>query len=198
MHRKHQAPRFRSYTKDEIINLPIMSYEGPIEVIASDADAERACSLLSQSALLGFDTETKPAFRKGEHYLPSLIQLADSTAVYIFQLRKIQEYAPMAALLGSASPRKVGVAVRDDILHLNKIFEFDGVGFIDLRSIATEMGIENNGLRNLAASILGKRISKRAQTSNWAAPNLAPFQIQYAAVDAWACREIYLTLQQHD
>jgi ribonuclease D len=195
MHRKANAPNFVKVAKEDILHLPIAAYDGPIHVLSDDIAAEKACQRLCSSRILGFDTETKPAFKKGESYHPSLVQLASEDEVCIFQIQKLHDYSCLESVLSTESILKIGVAPKDDILQLQDVFAFEARGFIDLRTIATDHGLTNNGLRNLAAAVLGKRISKRAQTSNWANPVLHKNQIVYAATDAWACREIYFALK---
>jgi len=181
-------------SKDEINVLPLKSYTGSIHVIDSDAKMSAAVQVLGGEKVLGFDTETRPTFKKGESYPPSLIQLAASDGVYIFQLRHINSYEPLINILADKKVLKVGVAVNDDIGKLNNLFPLEPSGFIDLADLTAKAGIKNAGLRGLAALLLGFRISKQRQCSRWDAPKLAPAQIVYAATDAWICRDIYLAL----
>ena len=181
-------------SKDEINALPLESYAGSICVIDSDAKMSAAVRALGQEKVLGFDTETRPAFKKGESYSPSLIQLASSSEVYIFQLRHIKLYEPLAGILADKKVLKVGVAVNDDITKLNALFPFEPSGFVELAGLAVRAGIKNAGLRGLAALLLGFRISKQMQCSRWDASKLVSAQITYAATDAWICRDIYLAL----
>ena len=181
-------------SKDRINALPLKSYTGSISVIDSDAKMSVAVRALGSEKVLGFDTETRPAFNKGEFYSPSLIQLASSSEVYIFQLRHIKLYKPLAGILADKKVLKVGVAVNDDINKLNDLLHFEPSGFIELADLALRAGIKNAGLRSLAALLLGFRISKQMQCSRWDAPKLTSAQIAYAATDAWISRNIYLAL----
>jgi len=181
-------------SKDEINVLPLKSYTGSIHVIDSDAKMSAAVQVLGGEKVLGFDTETRPAFKKGESYLPSLVQLAASNGVYIFQLRHINSYGPLADILSDKKVLKTGVAVNDDIRKLNNLFPLEPSGFVELAGLAGRAGIKNAGLRGLVALLLGFRISKQMQCSRWDAPKLVSAQIAYAATDAWICRDIYLTL----
>ena len=181
-------------SKDEINTLPLKSYAGPIYVINSDAKMSAAVRALGSEKVLGFDTETRPAYKKGESYLPSLIQLASSSEVYIFQLRHIKLYKPLAGILADKKVLKIGVAVNDDINKLNDLLHFEPSGFIELAGLAVRAGIKNAGLRGLAALLLGFRISKQMQCSRWDVLKLTSAQIAYAATDAWICRDIYLAL----
>jgi ribonuclease D len=100
-------------------------------------------------------------------------------------------------VLGDAGLVKTGVALRDDVRELWRIREFAPAGFLDLSETAGRLQLRTNGLRNLAANLLGFRISKRAQCSNWARRELTPKQIVYAATDAWISRELYIHLRSH-
>jgi ribonuclease D len=149
---------------------------------------------LGSENVLGFDTETRPAFKKGESYSPSLVQLAASEGVYIFQLRHISSYGPLADILADKKILKAGISVDDDIRKLNNMVTFKPSGFVELASLAAKAGFKNMGLRGLAALLFGFRISKQTQCSRWDVSTLVHSQIAYAATDAWVCREIYFAL----
>ena len=155
-----------------------------------------AMNKLSGHTLLGFDTETRPAYRKGESYPPSVLQLASTDEVFIFQVKKLGLVKPLRELLADRTIIKAGVALDYDIRELKKISPFSAAGFVDLGDLAKKAGIKNHGLRGLSAVLLGFRISKGAQTSNWAKDVLAPKQIKYAATDAWVGRKLFLSLEQ--
>lgn len=165
--------------------MPLRSYEGEIEVVSTGEDARRAVADLEGKNLLGFDTETRPAFRKGQHYLPALLQLASRDRVFLFQLNRIADDAIVHPLLARESLCKTGVSVHDDVAGLQERCNFRPAGFLDLGDVARSSGMKTHGLRNLAANLLGFRISKSAQVSNWAAEELSRKQIRYAATDAW-------------
>lgn len=169
-------------------------YTGPIHVIDSDTKMHAVAQRLLNEKVLGFDTETRPAFKKGESYLPSLIQLASGDRVYIFQLKHIKSYDPIAAILNNKEVLKAGIAVNDDIKKLNGLFSLGSSGFVELAEMASRAGIKNAGLRGLAALLFGFRISKQTKCSRWDASTLAHEQIVYAATDAWICRELYFAL----
>ncbi len=189
----HSSTR-HAISKDEINALPLQPYTGSIHVIDSDKKVSAAVRVLSSEKVLGFDTETRPAFKKGESYSPSLIQFAANDVVYIFQLRHINSYEPLVGILTDKKVRKTGIAVSDDIKKLNNVFPFETSGFIEMAGLAARAGIKNVGLRGLAALLLGFRISKQTQCSRWDVPKLVPAQITYAATDAWICRDIYFAL----
>lgn len=188
---------FAAHMTPEAINaLPMIGYEGPIRLIDSAEAAGTALLHLLEERLLGFDTETRAAFRKGESYPPSLVQLAAEDAVYIFQLGALGGLGGLERVLAQPTILKVGVAVARDVKELRATAPFEPAGFMDLANVTTKLGIRNNGLRGLAAAILGGRISKSAQCSNWALPRLSARQLRYAATDAWVCRRMYLRLAE--
>ncbi|MES1205356.1 MAG: 3'-5' exonuclease [Pseudomonadota bacterium] len=185
----------RAITREELAALPIRRHEGEVVVVANPADVERAAADLDGEHVVGLDTETRPAFRKGESYLPSLIQVATARKVHIFQLSQVDCSAAVAALLGNPTLIKAGIGLKYDLGQLKLRFPFVEAAVLDLGDVAKRHGFQQSGLRNLAGLFLGFRIPKGAQTSNWAARHLTAQQIQYAATDAWACRELYLRFQ---
>ncbi len=183
-------------SREEVSDLPIRRYEGSVHLVAAPADLQRAMQDICQDSVIGFDTETRPAFRLGESYLPSLVQFATAEAVYLLQVQQHDYSAAMQEILSSDSIIKAGVSVTDDLRNLKKLFEFEERAVVDLGKVAKHHGLKQTGLRNLAGIFLGTRIPKGATTTNWAARRLTPQQIAYAATDAWACRELYLRFKQ--
>ena len=186
----------RRMSKDEINSCPISRWTGSISVIRDRNGLAAAMSRLSGHTLIGFDTETRPAYRKGESYLPSILQLASEDEVFIFQLKHLGLNGPLRSILADPAVIKAGVSLDFDIRELQKLSRFKAAGFVDLGNSAREAGIKNHGLRGLAAVFLRIRIAKGAQTSNWARDVLTPKQIHYAATDAWVGRELYLAMEK--
>lgn len=196
-HSKTDRPGFdRRMSKDEINSCPMERWTGPTSVVRTQDELATAMTKIRGHTLLGFDTETRPAYTKGESYSPSLLQLATETEVFIFQFKQLGLARPLRELLADQNIIKAGVALDYDIRELKKLANFRAAGFMDLGDMAKKAAIKNHGLRGLAAVLLGFRISKGAQTSNWAKEVLAPHQIQYAATDAWVGRELYRALDQ--
>ena len=194
-HSDTDQPGFdRRMSKDEINACPMERWTGPISVVRTKDELALSMRKLAGHTLLGFDTETRPAFKKGQSYPPSLIQLATDDEVFIFQLKHLGLAKPLHDILTDPTILKVGVSLDYDIRELKKLSPFEAKGFTDLGNLAKKAGVKNHGLRGLAAVFLGFRISKRAKTSNWSKDVLAPQQIQYAATDAWVGRRIYLAL----
>jgi len=182
----------RAFTSEEIGLLPLTAFVGKIILVECDRQLHQAMHVLHEEELLGFDTETRPIFKKGQIPPPALLQLAGHKDVYIFQLAKLQDKAMLAELLASRNIIKSGVSVRDDLKGLKQHFEFTERRFVDLGEVAKCLGMMTHGLRNLSANLMGVRISKGAQCSNWAREALSTKQIVYAATDAWISRELYL------
>jgi ribonuclease D len=181
-------------SKEKILRLPLVSYDGEIMVVDTVSGAHCAVAELKREKVLGFDSESKPAFQKGEAYHPSIIQLAGADKVYLFQLNKIGGLEPLKAVLESDSVMKVGVGVCHDIARLNGLSDFKANNFFDLGELSNRLGVTHTGLRNLAAIFLKKRISKCAQLSDWSQPELTDKQKIYAATDAWISRLLYLKM----
>lgn len=176
--------------------MPIRKYDGPIHLIQTPADAKQAAEALSAESLLGFDTETRAAFRAGESYSPTVLQLAGAKEVFLFQIGFTGLNPELCEILSDPNILKAGVAIRDDLKELRKLAPFEPAGFVELATWAKKAKIKNLGLRGLGALLLGFRITKGAQVSNWAKRELTPAQIAYAATDAWVGREIYLQMDQ--
>jgi len=185
----------RPMKKDEINQLPLGRYQGPVHVLRDWSEADGAIEQLMAAPVLGFDIEIRPVFRRGDSHPPALLQLATNDAVYIFQLRGLDFPGPLAEVLARSKPIKAGVAPKHDLVKLAELGAFTAGGFIDLADMAAERGIKNYGLRGLTSVLLGFRISKQSQVTNWAKKNLSDAQITYAATDAWASLEIYRKLK---
>ena len=183
-------------SKTEINSLPLRYYNGAIRIIQTAEQAKDACAILIKEKVLGFDTETRPAFKKGQSYLPSLLQLAGTKVVYLFQLSQCGLTDSIIILLSNVNIIKSGVAINQDLTELQQILNFKPAGFVDLGDIARSKGLPHHGLRGLAAYLLKFRISKSGRTSNWSANQLTKKQIKYAATDAWVGRELYLKYKQ--
>ena len=185
-----------SIKPEEILTLPYGSFSGRITLVEKPADIKKAIHQISKESILGFDTETRPAFKKGQFYKVALLQLASVEQAWLFRLHHTGFTPEMKALLEDQATMKCGVAIRDDLKALQKLGPFEPGGFVELATLSKEKGLEVEGLRKLAAILLGIRISKSAQTTNWESKILTEKQVEYAATDAWACLEIYRKLQQ--
>ena len=174
-------------TKEALAALPIKRYEGKVVL----NDAQGLLEDLAKENLVGFDTETRPAFKPGQSYLPSLVQIATARAVYLFQVQQHDFSDVLRTIFSAEHVTKAGVSVDDDLKNLRKLFEFHDKSVVDIGKIARSRGMKQTGVRNLAGILLGARIPKGAKTTNWAARTLTPQQITYAATDAWVCRVLF-------
>ncbi|MBC2602126.1 3'-5' exonuclease [Puniceicoccus vermicola] len=191
------APFPERMCKEVLRNLPMIGFKGKIELIQDDAQMDSALEELRHETLLGFDTESKPTFRRQDEVRPpALLQLSNGATAWLFQLRQISRHEELFAILADPAVEKVGVAPHDDIKGLNRISPFQAAGFTDLGTIASARGIITTGLRNLAGMFLNGRISKAAQVSNWEQNPLTKKQINYAATDAWVSLRIYEELNR--
>jgi ribonuclease D len=181
----------RRISKAEINELPLIAWEGEIQILESVEEMEAAAAILVNESHLGFDTETRPSFKKGDYYPPALIQLATEQCVYLFRISETETFDPLLPILESPDILKTGVAIKDDVKELRAIEDFTPNGFVEIADITVKLGYENRGLRALAGLLLQGRISKAAQVTNWARPKLDNKQVRYAATDAWISREIY-------
>lgn len=185
-------------TKDRVNQLDIQTFDGPITVISDPNEVDAAVAELRREPVLGFDTETQPAFRKGESYSPSVLQLGGEGFVYLFMLMKTGLPKSLIDLLEDPSLIKTGVAIEYDVKTLKDHGDFTPGGFVDVGDLARAWGIPNHGLRQLAAQFMGIRISKSSQRSNWGRYPLSEKQVGYAATDAWISLEIYKHFKRLD
>lgn len=183
-----------SITADEINELPLKAFSGKVVLVDSAEKAIKAFKEIEKHDLIGFDTETRPSFHKGQFYNVALLQLALSDKVFLVRLSDTGLTHEMISFFENASQLKAGVGVRDDIRMLQKLKRFKAEGFVELTTLSKEAGLQVESVKKLTALLLGFRISKSAQTSNWEATQLNEKQISYAATDAWVCLEIYKKL----
>ncbi|HXH31229.1 MAG TPA: 3'-5' exonuclease [Bacteriovoracaceae bacterium] len=178
-------------SKEEINELPLYHFEGKFELIDTNEKALTAVKEISEYKVLGFDTETRPSFRKGEVYKASLLQLATVNRTYLFRLNKLSDYSGLSRILTDEHTIKVGVAILDDVKGLQKLFPVDLKGFVDIAKHVEKQGFTSFGLRALTAIFLGKRLSKKAKITNWEKDVLTSEQLTYAACDAQVGLLIY-------
>ena len=183
-------------TKQELSQLPMMNYTGEIVLVDSEEDAGKAAEILRKESIIGFDTETKPSFKRGQTNKVSLLQLSSHSVCYLFRLNHIGLPAPVKSLLEDDSVKKIGVSIHDDFHSLRKLFDLNPAGFIDLQSYVKEYGILDNSLARIFGILFDKRISKGQRLTNWEADELTDHQQAYAALDALACIKIYDYLSQ--
>lgn len=182
--------------KEEIKDYPPFIFSGEVIVVDEPWQVDKAVNDLATHRNIGFDTETKPAFRKGEVNQVSLLQLAIDKRVYLFRLKLCGFQPALRELLANPDIIKIGVGIRDDIRFLRRLGDFNPASFIDLQNYAPEFGIEEKSFSKLMAIIFNVKISKRQRTSNWEAPQFSEGQVRYAATDAWGALKMYQRLSE--
>ena len=189
-----------SVTPQDIEKLEYASFPGKIYVIDSvGAEFNRAIAYLRSQKVIGFDTETRPTFTPAQpRYGVALLQLSGPDKAFLFRINKMGMHRRLCNLLASPKIIKIGAAIHDDIRGLQRHRDFVPGGFVDLQKIVWEWGIRDKSVKKMAAIIMGIRISKTQQLSNWEADSLSEGQCKYAATDAWVCREMYLRLMRAD
>jgi ribonuclease D len=183
-------------TKEEIAVLPTEEYKGRIIVIDQKKDANLAVEYLSKRPKVGFDTETRPSFKKGRRFKIALIQIATEDVCFLFRLNKIGIPASLESFLSDTSVLKIGLSLRDDFGAIRKRTNVEPSNFLDLQDYVGQFGIEDASLQKIYAILFNKKISKGQRLTNWEADMLSESQKKYAALDAWACLLIYNQLNQ--
>ena len=184
----------KTIDKPTLNELPLKVYDHPISLIDNLEQLDDIIPLLKASKILGFDTETRPSFKKGIKNDVSLLQLATRNQAFLFRINKIGLPKQLKSILKNPGILKIGAAIHDDIKTLQRISGFEAKGFLDLQSIVKNYGIEELSLKKLTAIVLNFRISKSQQLTNWEADDLSEAQMKYAAMDAWVALEIYSRL----
>ena len=184
-------------TREEIETFPVFAFDGEIRVIENAGEVDEAVAYLSAHSCLGFDTETRPAFHKGETYPVSLLQLAAAERVYLFSLNKFGFTPSLRRLLADVRIKKIGVGIRDDLRMLKERESFTPASFVDLQDFVVKYGIKEKSFSKLMAIIFRVKISKRQRVTNWEALQLTPQQVKYAATDAWGALRMYDELLCH-
>lgn len=187
-----------SISKEALNEMPIEYFPGRIIVAQSREEAEKACTYLRQYSILGFDTETRPNFKKGITNKIALIQLSTDDTCFLFRLNLIGFPDCLAGLLTSPAIKKIGLSLTDDFSAINKSKPIHPENFIELQTFVKKYGIEDNGLKRIYGILFGKRIAKGQRLTNWNAEVLTDAQKMYAALDAWACLRIYNELKNKD
>ena len=190
----------KSISPEDIEKLEYASFPGKITVIDSvGAEFNRAIVYLRSQKVIGFDTETRPCFGPNQpRYGVSLLQLSGPEKAFLFRVKNMGMHRRLCNLMSDKRILKVGAAIHDDIRGLQKLKEFTPGSFVDLQKIVWEYGIKDKSVKKMTAIILGFRISKTQQLSNWEAETLSESQCKYAATDAWVCREMYLKLMKSE
>ena len=187
---------YNKFDKAKIATLPRVLFEGRIVVVLTERDAEKAVRYLLSQPILGVDTETRPSFKKGEAHQVALLQVSSYDVCFLFRLNQLGLSPSVKRLLEDTRVPKIGLSLRDDMLSLHKLGDFNAGYFIDLQDHVREIGVEDMSLQKLYANFFAQKISKREQLTNWEADILQDKQKRYAATDAWSCIMLYEELQR--
>ncbi|HYC84526.1 MAG TPA: 3'-5' exonuclease [Chryseosolibacter sp.] len=190
-----EGPRI-TITPEEINTLPLKVFDGKTSVISDAAKLPKVMREVEKHEVVGFDTETRPSFKKGQIYQVSLLQLAIPGKVFLVRVNHTGVTEEIAKFFENEKVIKAGVGIRDDLKALQKHRDFLPVNCYDLSTIAKQAGLQVESVKKLTALLLGFRISKGAQTSNWEASTFTQKQIEYAATDAWVCLELFFKLKE--
>ena len=195
------APRmkktiYNKYDKKAIAELPRVVFEGRIVVIFTEKEAAKAVDFLLSQSILGIDTETRPTFRKGPMHQVALLQVSTHDVCFLFRLNRLGLSPSVKRLLEDATVPKIGLSLTDDMNQLHRLGDFETGRFIDLQDHVREIGVEDLSLQKLYANLFNERISKTERLSNWERDVLTTKQQQYAAIDAWACIQLYEELMR--
>ncbi len=186
----------RKVDSDMINLLPTTSYKGEFILVETDEVLDVVLPEIAEETILGFDTETRPNFTKNKHYPVSILQLGGRNKVWIIRLEPLKHRLDdIYEILENPAIKKVGIAVNGDIVSLKERRDFIPAGFEDIARYTRGIGVINTGMKNLAALVLGEKISKSAQLTNWASDSLTEKQLEYAATDAWISRRLYIAIK---
>lgn len=180
-----------SITKEKISSMPTVIFSGQISVIDTLEGATDAFKILKQQNIVGFDTETRPSFKKGRTNKVSLIQISTINHSFLFRINKLGFITELKDFIEDENIIKIGLSLKDDFSVLHKIAEFTPKGFIELQSLVKQYNIGDCSLQKIYAIIFNERISKSQRLSNWEAEELSHGQQAYASIDAWACLRIF-------
>lgn len=187
----NQSSYIISINKEAIAEMPTMHYPGAITVVDNAALAHQAIRALSTERIVGFDTETRPSFKKGRVHNAALMQISTKNRCFLFRLNKIGICAELKAFLENPDILKIGLSVHDDFNVLRRTTPLEPQGFIDLQQMVRNYEITDISLQKIYAIVFGERISKSQRLTNWEADTLTTSQQSYAALDAWACLRLY-------
>ena len=178
-------------SKEEIAGFPTAMFPGRIIVIQTEAEAKKAVQYLEKYKTIGFDSETRPSFKKGQSHKISLLQLSTEDTCFLFRLNIIDIPNCLANILANSKIKKIGLSLKDDFSAIRKRITIEPGGFVELQTLVKEFGIEDNSLQKIYAILFAERISKSQRLSNWDSTNLSEAQQKYSALDAWACLRIF-------
>lgn len=181
-------------SKEQLAEFPELKFPGKVVLVDSAAKARDALIYLNKLTQIGFDTETRPSFKKDQHYKVSLVQLSTYDECFLFRLKQMGSLKGLVELFENPAIQKIGLSIKDDFHSLERLADFKGfkpAGFVELQTFVKQFQIADNSLQKIYGVVFREKISKSQRLTNWEAPNLTPSQQSYAALDAWACLKLY-------
>lgn len=193
----HPREQLPTPDKDAIALLPEFGRLGldRITLVSTGPQAMAALEQLRSARAWGFDTESKPTFKVGElSDGPHVLQLSTPQRAWVFQLHDPECRAVAAQLMALPGVVKAGFGLGDDRKRILHKLGVEPVGVLELNHVFRERGYRKDmGVKSAVAVLFNQRFikSKKAATSNWAAPRLTEAQLVYAANDAYAAIRVY-------
>ena len=171
-------------------------------VVTNQRQAGLALDELMSVGTVGFDTESKPTFRKGEKSEgPHVLQFATLEKAFIFQSHFVESHPAIIEALKSAELTKIGFGLGGDLSQISSRFGIRPSSIVDLDRSFRKLGYRNSiGAKSAVAMLFQQKLlkSKSVTTSNWASRELTERQLLYAANDAYAAIRIFHALQSAD
>ena len=188
---KNRSDIHISIDKTLIPEMPVVTFPGTITVADTPEKISQAIDILSKETIVGFDTETRPSFKKGHPTHVALMQISTENHCFLFRVNITGITEPLRWFIENPAICKVGLSLKDDFMVMHRSDDFTPAAFIDLQNIVKEYCISDLGLQRIYAILFGERISKHQRLTNWEAATLTIRQQIYASIDAWACLRIY-------
>ena len=180
-----------SINKEDVNQMPLVTFPGHIHIIDAISQVKSAVNALRTAPIVGFDTETRPCFKRGERHNVALIQLSTESDAFLFRINRTGIPAPLKQYLEDSTITKVGLSTTDDFHQITRLGQIQPDGFVELQEMVKQYNIVDMSLQKIYAILFQQKISKGQQLTNWEAPQLTDAQQRYAAIDAWACLRIY-------
>jgi len=180
----------------EKIKTNTLSFPGKIHLITNDRELAAVSEAITSAKILGFDTETKPSYVKGQVFKVALLQLSTEDNCYLIRLHKVTQFEPLIQVFENPAVVLTGVAIHDDIKALQKTFKFSPKNFVELQQLAKEKGLTKFGLKNMSEELLEGTVFKGPKMTNWERRELTEPQLLYAATDAWIGLKLYEKLKE--
>ena len=132
---QHHTKYTVSIPKDQFAAMPAESYNGRIVLVQDLFTATKALRYLSDQPMVGFDTETRPAFKKGQTHGVALMQLSSADCCFLFRISRLGLFPELKDFLENPTIVKIGLSTRAEFHILNRISPVGPQGFIELQTL---------------------------------------------------------------